>query len=151
MIRNGSSAGIAPCADVREQMAGRQHRHRAAVDSAGQLAPAPAPDGRTATPLIASSADPLLDERLLVLELGRRAGSAPAPSSDQLELGADMSERPLEDQRDLGRVLGLLELAPQLSPGGLGLQQHGQLVEREAEQVAQADDLADALDVSSRV
>ena len=58
-----------------------------------------------------------------------------------------MAERLLEDPLLGGRILGLLELAAQLGARGLGLEQPRQLLERQAQQVAKADDLADALDV----
>ena len=57
------------------------------------------------------------------------------------------SQRALEDPPALGRGLGLLILAAKIGARALGLEQLRELLERQAEQVTEADDLPDPLDV----
>ena len=128
--------------DVGEHVAGRQDRHRAAVDAAGRCrdrAQSSMPARRRWTRRrLASSSDSSCSSS----RRRRRTSSSWV---------ADVPEGLRADTPDLVRVIGLLDLAPERRPRRLGLEQRRDLLQREAEQVAQAHDLAHALDVGLRV
>src|SRR3954454_18911702 len=69
----------------------------------------------------------------------------------ELELVGDVLERLLQDLPLLGGVVGVLPALAQSGARGLGLDEPLQVVEREPEQVAQADQLPEPLDVLARV
>ena len=105
MIRNGSSAGIEPCA---------MSVNRWPADStviARRSTPAVAPRRTALTRSV--SARRCCGPTPLGHELGLELLELAAAAAHELELGADVSERLLEDAPDLGRVVGLLE-----SPAG---------------------------------
>ena len=89
-------------------------------------------------------AHPLAPRDQLVFELGDLVAAAP----HQLQLAGDVAERLLEDLAAAHRVLdAVVPLAPQRRPGALGLDQLLQLLERDAEQVLQPQQLGEPLDV----
>ena len=91
--------------------------------------------------------DPLVEQALAVDQLGLQLLKLMTAPADQLELDRDVTERLVDDPPSLGGVSGLGPLAPQAGPRGLGLEQLGELVERQPEQVTEPDDLANAIDV----
>src|SRR5581483_10132707 len=88
---------------------------------------------------------PALDEvRLELAQLGE-------PAPDEVELRLEVGQRLLERGAPLLGFGGRVEAAPRVRPHLFGHDHRPELVEREAEQVAQARDLAQALDVGLRV
>src|SRR5205807_802251 len=84
-------------------------------------------------------------------ELGLELLELAVPRANQIELSRDVTKRFLEDPPARILVFGEVVLAAELGASGLGIEQLRQLLQREAQQVAQADDLADAVHVSGRV
>ncbi len=70
---------------------------------------------------------------------------------NEIELGADVAERLVEDPPADGGILGRLPLAAQPGAGSLGLEQLRELLEREPEQVLEPDDLLDPIDFAGGV
>ena len=85
------------------------------------------------------------------LKLGGELLELPAAAPDEVQLAADVPQQLLEDPSSVRRRFGLGQLSPQMGASRLRLQQRGQLLKREPEQIAQADDLRDALHVGRGV
>src|SRR5689334_1654035 len=94
---------------------------------------------------------PLVQEHELLLELGRELLEPRAPRIHELELPACDLRRTLEDRDTLlvGRVA--VPLVAQRRASLFGLGQSDELLERQAEQVAEPDELAQPGDVGLRV
>src|SRR3954452_4305579 len=80
-------------------------------------------------------------------ELGLEPGDLVAAVADELELAVEVAQRLGEDLAAARGIVDGAELAPQRRPRLLGLDQLLELLERDAEKLAQAQQLAQALDV----
>src|SRR6266516_1082857 len=85
-------------------------------------------------------------------ELSLEGADLVAPAPDELELAVDVADRLGEDLAPAGGVVhSLAPFAPQRRPRALDARQLAELLERHAEQILEAQELAEALDVIALV